>query len=89
MILKGKQLTKSYGDLKVLKGIDIEIKKGEIVSIVGASGAGKSTLLHILGTLDEPDSGQLLIKEENITKFNNNQIARFRNLNIGFVFPVS
>jgi lipoprotein-releasing system ATP-binding protein len=86
MILKGKQLTKSYGDLKVLKGIDIEIKKGEIVSIVGASGAGKSTLLHILGTLDEPDSGQLLIKEENITKFNNNQIARFRNLNIGFVF---
>jgi lipoprotein-releasing system ATP-binding protein len=86
MILKGKQLTKSYGDLKVLKGIDIEIKKGEIVSIVGASGAGKSTLLHILGTLDEPDSGKLLIKEENITKFNNNQIARFRNLNIGFVF---
>jgi lipoprotein-releasing system ATP-binding protein len=86
MILKGKQLTKSYGDLEVLKGIDIEIKKGEIVSIVGASGAGKSTLLHILGTLDEPDSGQLLIKEENITKFNNNQIARFRNLNIGFVF---
>lgn len=86
MILKGKQLTKSYGDLKVLKGIDIEIKKGEIVSIVGASGAGKSTLLHILGTLDEPDAGKLLIKEENITKFNNNQIARFRNLNIGFVF---
>jgi lipoprotein-releasing system ATP-binding protein len=86
MILKGKQLTKSYGDLKVLKGIDIEIKKGEIVSIVGASGAGKSTLLHILGTLDEPDSGKLLIKEENITKFNNSQIARFRNLNIGFVF---
>ena len=86
MILKGKQLTKSYGDLKVLKGIDIEIKKGEIVSIVGASGAGKSTLLHILGTLDEPDSGKLLIKDENITKFNNNQIARFRNLNIGFVF---
>lgn len=86
MILKGKQLTKSYGDLKVLKGIDIEIKKGEIVSIVGASGAGKSTLLHILGTLDVPDAGKLLIKEENITKFNNNQIARFRNLNIGFVF---
>lgn len=86
MILSGKKLTKSYGDLKVLKGIDIEIKKGEIVSIVGASGAGKSTLLHILGTLDEPDAGQLLIKNENITKLNGNQIARFRNLNIGFVF---
>ena len=86
MILKGKQITKSYGELQVLKGIDIEIKKGEIVSIVGASGAGKSTLLHILGTLDEADSGDLLIKDKNITKFNNNQMARFRNLNIGFVF---
>jgi lipoprotein-releasing system ATP-binding protein len=86
MILAGKQLTKSYGDLKVLKGIDIEIKKGEIVSIVGASGAGKSTLLHILGTLDDPDTGQLYIKNENVTRLNSNQIARFRNLNIGFVF---
>lgn len=86
MILKGKQLTKSYGDLKVLKGIDIEIEKGEIVSIVGASGAGKSTLLHILGTLDDSDAGELLIKGENITSLNNNQIARFRNQNIGFVF---
>ena len=86
MILEGKQLFKSYGDLKVLKGIDIGIEKGEIVSIVGASGAGKSTLLHILGTLDNPDGGELFIKGENITKLNNNQIARFRNLNIGFVF---
>jgi len=86
MILKGEQLFKSYGDLKVLKGIDINISKGEIVSIVGASGAGKSTLLHILGTLDNAENGQLFIKGENITKFNNNQIARFRNLNIGFVF---
>jgi len=86
MILTGKQITKSYGELQVLKGIDIEIKKGEIVSIVGASGAGKSTLLHILGTLDEPDSGDLHVKNENITKFNNNQMARFRNMNIGFVF---
>ena len=57
MILKGEQLFKSYGDLNVLKGIDIEINKGEIVSIVGASGAGKSTLLHILGSLDDADSG--------------------------------
>ncbi len=86
MILEGKQLTKSYGELKVLKGIDIRIKKGEIVSIVGASGAGKSTLLHLLGTLDNSDSGELSIKGENVTKLNNNQIARFRNLNIGFVF---
>ena len=86
MILTGKQITKSYGDLKVLKGIDIEIKKGEIVSIVGASGAGKSTLLHILGTLDTADSGTIHIKNEDITKLNNNQMARFRNLNIGFVF---
>ena len=86
MILKGKQLFKSYGDLKVLKGIDIEIKKGEIVSIVGASGAGKSTLLHILGTLDDSDNGKLLIKGENVTDLNSNQLARFRNSNIGFVF---
>jgi len=86
MILKGKQLKKSYGDLNVLKGIDIEIEKGEIVSIVGASGAGKSTLLHILGTLDNADSGELLIKGQNVTTLNSNQVARFRNLNIGFVF---
>ncbi len=86
MILEGKQLTKSYGDLNVLKGIDIEINKGEIVSIVGASGAGKSTLLHILGTLDSSDSGKLIIQGEQVTKLNNNQIAKFRNLNIGFVF---
>jgi len=86
MILEGKQLFKSYGDLKVLKGIDIQIQKGEIVSIVGASGAGKSTLLHILGTLDDADQGELFIKGESITKLSNNQLARFRNLNVGFVF---
>jgi len=86
MILKGKQLKKSYGDLNVLKGIDIEIEKGEIVSIVGASGAGKSTLLHILGTLDNADEGELFIKEQNVISLNSNQVARFRNLNIGFVF---
>lgn len=86
MILEGKQLFKSYGDLKVLKGIDIQIQKGEIVSIVGASGAGKSTLLHILGTLDDADQGELFIKNDSITKLSNNQLARFRNLNVGFVF---
>lgn len=86
MILRGKQLTKSYGELKVLKGIDIEIKKGEVVSIVGASGAGKSTLLHILGTLDQADSGTLFIKDHEVHKLGNQQIARFRNSNVGFVF---
>lgn len=86
MILEGKQLFKSYGDLNVLKGIDIGIDKGEIVSIVGASGAGKSTLLHILGTLDTADAGDLFIQGDNVTKLNSNQMAKFRNVNIGFVF---
>jgi lipoprotein-releasing system ATP-binding protein len=86
MILEGKQLFKSYGDLSVLKGIDIGIDKGEIVSIVGASGAGKSTLLHILGTLDNSDQGEIYIKGQNVTKLNSKQLARFRNVNIGFVF---
>ncbi len=86
MILEGYQITKSYGDLKVLKGIDISIEKGEIVSIVGASGAGKSTLLHILGTLDRADSGKLTIKGKNVNNLSSSQMARFRNKNIGFVF---
>ncbi len=86
MILEGKNIKKSYGDLQVLKGIDLQIKKGEIVSIVGASGAGKSTLLHILGALDTPDSGEILLKGKNLFKMNNAQTARFRNRNIGFVF---
>ena len=76
----------SRGDLSVLKGIDIGIDKGEIVSIVGASGAGKSTLLHILGTLDNSDQGEIYIKGQNVTKLNSKQLARFRNVNIGFVF---
>ncbi len=86
MILEGKSITKSYGDLQVLKGIDLQIKKGEIVSVVGASGAGKSTLLHILGALDEPDAGDILLKGKNLFKMNHSQMARFRNQNIGFVF---
>ncbi len=86
MILEGYHLTKSYGDLKVLKGIDISVEKGEIVSIVGASGAGKSTLLHILGTLDRADSGKLAIKGKNVNKLSSSHMARFRNKNIGFVF---
>jgi lipoprotein-releasing system ATP-binding protein len=86
MILKGKNIKKSFNDLRVLKGIDISIDKGEVVSIVGASGAGKSTLLHILGTLDKPDRGEVFFDNHNIFKQNNAQLARFRNLNIGFVF---
>ncbi len=85
-MLKAENISKSYGDLKVLKGIDLEIKKKEIVSIVGASGAGKSTLLHILGTLDHADTGKVFIDDSEISKLRNSQLARFRNLNIGFIF---
>jgi lipoprotein-releasing system ATP-binding protein len=85
-MLISKGITKSYGSLKVLKGIDMEVAKGEIVSIVGASGAGKSTLLHILGTLDKPDEGQLTLGNEDLLKFSPNQLARFRNKEVGFIF---
>lgn len=77
---------KSYNSLPVLKGIRLEIAKGEVVSIVGASGAGKSTLLHILGTLDRADKGNVFIDNVEITKMNPRQLASFRNKNIGFVF---
>ncbi|MEO8085831.1 MAG: ABC transporter ATP-binding protein [Bacteroidota bacterium] len=79
-------IKKSYHELQVLKGIHLEIKTGEIVSIVGASGAGKSTLLHILGTLDRSDSGKITIGGEETTKMNARRLAAFRNKNIGFVF---
>ena len=86
-MLKGTGLRKSYGDLTVLMGVDIEIKKGEVVSIVGASGAGKSTLLHIIGTLDAPDAGRLEINGKAIYgNGRNNNLAAFRNEQIGFVF---
>lgn len=85
-MLKANGIIKSFGDLEVLKGINVHIEKGEVVSIVGASGAGKSTLLHILGTLDQPDKGEIFIDSNNLTKFNSNEIARFRNLHIGFIF---
>ena len=77
---------KSYGNLEVLKGIDLHINKKEIVSIVGASGAGKSTLLHIIGTLDKADRGQLIIDGTEVDKLNDTQLAAFRNQKIGFVF---
>jgi len=85
MIL-GKDILKSYGDLQVLKGINFEIEKGEIVSIVGASGAGKSTLLHIIGTLDKADSGLIEIDKINIQSLNEKKLSDFRNKSIGFVF---
>ncbi|MCG8411023.1 MAG: ABC transporter ATP-binding protein [Bacteroidales bacterium] len=81
-----KNIEKSYGNLKVLKGIDLEIKKGEIVSIVGASGAGKTTFLQILGTLSRPNSGQILFDNIEVTRYKDKQLAAFRNENIGFVF---
>ncbi len=81
-----KNIVKSYGELKVLKGIDLTIKEKEIVTIVGASGAGKRTLLHILGTLDTPDEGELLYDSVNIARLSSNKLSEFRNNNIGFVF---
>ncbi len=85
-MIVSKNITKSFGDLRVLKGINIEIKKGEIVSIIGASGAGKTTFLQILGTLDKPDSGEILYNNENVLDLKEKPLSRFRNQNIGFVF---
>ncbi|ANQ47993.2 ABC transporter ATP-binding protein [Flammeovirga yaeyamensis] len=85
-MLKAKGITKSYGKLNVLKGIDLEIHANEIVSIMGASGAGKSTLLQILGTLDTPKEGSVWIDNEDVTKLNGDKLAQFRNEKIGFVF---
>jgi lipoprotein-releasing system ATP-binding protein len=79
-------ITKSYGELKVLKGIDIEIKDKEVVSIVGASGAGKTTLLQIVGTLDKPDSGMVSYNTTDTGRLRGKALAAFRNTNIGFVF---
>ena len=77
---------KSYGPLEVLKGVDIRIEKGEIVSIAGSSGAGKSTLLHILGTLDLPDKGEIVIDNVKVSNLRGKKLAAFRNEHIGFVF---
>src|ERR1700738_2062870 len=77
---------KYYGDLWVLKGVDVTIQKGEIVSIVGPSGSGKSTLLHILGTLDEPAKGEIFLQDKRINQLKGRQLADFRNRHIGFVF---
>ena len=85
-MINAKGITKSYGDVPVLKGIDLEIKEREVVSIVGASGAGKTTLLQILGTLDKPDSGSLHFEDKDLFGLSIRELARFRNKHIGFVF---
>jgi lipoprotein-releasing system ATP-binding protein len=85
-MLLAEGIHKSFGELKVLKGIDLSVNDKEIVSIVGSSGAGKSTLLHILGTLDKPDSGNISYDEKPVTELNEEALAAFRNKTIGFVF---
>ncbi len=85
-MIKATGIIKSYGDLKVLKGIDLEVAEREVVSVVGASGAGKTTLLQILGTLDRADSGTVLYNEQDVRQLSQRALASFRNKNIGFVF---
>lgn len=85
-IIEAKEIRKSYGSLEVLKGINLEIQANEIVSIVGASGAGKTTLLQILGTLDKPDNGELLIDQKSVFKLKDKELSKFRNEKIGFIF---
>lgn len=81
-----KNITKSFGKLQVLKGIDLHIDKGEVVSIIGPSGAGKTTLLQIIGTLDKPDTGSVVIDNIDVSRLSQKKLADFRNLHIGFVF---
>jgi lipoprotein-releasing system ATP-binding protein len=85
-MIKTTGITKAFGNLRVLKGIDLEIREKEVVSIVGASGAGKTTLLQIIGTLDRPDSGKIYYKKTDTSKLKGKTLAAFRNSNIGFVF---
>jgi lipoprotein-releasing system ATP-binding protein len=85
-MLTARNVTKNYSNLPILKGVDITVNKGEIVTIVGSSGAGKSTLLHILGTLDVPTSGEVWLNDVNLTGLKGNALADFRNRHIGFIF---
>jgi lipoprotein-releasing system ATP-binding protein len=85
-MIRVNEIRKSFGSLEVLKGIDLQVKPGEIVSIVGASGAGKTTLLQILGTLDRPDAGRIWIRDKEIGSMDDRKLAAFRNKEIGFVF---
>ncbi|MFD1255890.1 ABC transporter ATP-binding protein [Mucilaginibacter terrae] len=85
-MLKALGIQKKYGDLQILKGVDLEVQQGEIVTIVGASGAGKSSLLNIIGTLDKPDAGDLYVNDQQINTLNSKQLSHFRNTQIGFIF---
>ena len=85
-MIKATNIHKSFGELEVLKGVDLEVKKGEIVSIVGPSGAGKTTLLQILGTLDKANSGEVLLNNVDFNTLNEKSLAAFRNKHIGFIF---
>src|SRR5664279_6565675 len=85
-MIRTTRITKAYGNLKVLKGIDIQIEDKEVVSIVGASGAGKTTLLQIIGTLDRPDGGSIFYNDSDVSRLKGRALSSFRNLHIGFVF---
>ena len=85
-MIRIENLTKSFGDLKVLKGVNLEINRGEVISIVGPSGAGKTTLLQLIGTLDKPDSGSIYFNGEELGRMSSRKLASFRNKHIGFVF---
>ncbi|MBN3034111.1 MAG: ABC transporter ATP-binding protein [Bacteroidales bacterium] len=85
-MIRAENIHRSFGELEVLKGIDLEIPEGEIVSLVGASGAGKTTLLHILGTLDKPDRGRVFINGGDVSALGEKRLAAFRNRHIGFIF---
>ena len=86
IMIEVKNIHKSFGKLEVLKGVNLSVEKGEIVSIVGASGAGKSTLLHIIGTIDESDRGEVIVDDQDVLKLKDKKLAGFRNKKIGFVF---
>lgn len=85
-MIEVKNIHKSFGNLEVLKGVDLEVKKGEVVSIIGPSGAGKTTLLQIIGTLDKADAGEVLINGTNVAKLSEKELSEFRNKHIGFIF---
>lgn len=85
-MLEARGIQKSYGNLQILKGVDLDIKKAEIVTIIGASGAGKSTLLHIIGTLDKPDQGTVLLNNIDVNSLSSKKLSAFRNEQIGFIF---
>ncbi len=86
ILIVGKNIHKAFGNVKILKGVDLEVKKGEIVSITGSSGAGKTTLLQVLGTLTNADQGEVYYDNTNISKLSHKELANFRNKNIGFIF---